>query len=772
MTDNQRAGVGASPYRIDGKIKTDGKAEYIQDMDFAGLLEAAILPSPYASARIRGIDCGAALAVPGVAAVITGADVPGFYGTTIQDRPVLARERVRYVGEPVAAVAARGKEAALMALNRILVDYEETAAVFDPEEAADPTAPLLHEDLMTYEKEPIVNAIAGTNICSQFRLRKGDMEKGLALADLTLEESYEVPRNHHACLEPYGVIAQMEREGILHIWTGNQSPYVMQRSIAALFGLTWNQVRVSIPALGGGFGSKIYPSLEPLVVALARKTNHRPVRLLLDREEDFCRVTNHGCKIKIKTGVTRDGVITARQMTTYWDTGAYADCGPLVARNSGFTAAGPYRIPNVSVDAYSVYTNLPVATAFRGYGIPHLTWAYECHTDHLARKLGMDPLEFRLRNVVRNGDSSHTGEVLRSVGMKACLEKAAAAAGWVAGKPPRPVDLGDGRFRGLGLACSWKGSMRHYGSAATVRIMEEGSVEINVSNVDMGQGSSTIFAQMVVEEIGVPLGRVRVQRADTFMTPYDRTTSASRGTFHAGTAVRAAARDAWRQIQDHGAKVFGCAPEEVYSRDGKVVNPKTGEGVSHGALLKKAVIGGIDVIGRGYSQMPGGTGLDLETGQGANPTSFWMYAAQIAEIEADTRTGQIKALKVYAASDVGKAINPVNCQQQIEGAVSMGLGIGLMEELRFDEKGRLRNGNLHDYKIPTAMDAPEVEALLVEVAHPLGPYGAKGLGEAPVAPAAPAVANAVYLATGRPVWRAPLKPETMKKIWQEAGEEV
>lgn len=312
--------------------------------------------------------------------------------------------------------------------------------------------------------------------------------------------------------------------------------------------------------------------------------------------------------------------------------------------------------------------------------------------------------------------------------------------------------------------------MRHYASTATVRIMEEGSVELNVSNVDMGQGSSTIFAQIVSAETGIPIERIAVRHPDTFITPYDRTTSASRGTFHAGAAVMNAAKDAWRQLSEYAAEVYGCAPEEIRGCGGLMLGPKEGQALTVGKLIKKAVLGGIDIIGQGYSRLKGGTGLERETGQGENPTSFWMYAADAALVETDTRTGQVRVLKVYAASDVGRAINKENCRQQIQGGVAMGLGIGIMEELRFDEKGRIINNSLHDYKMLTSADAPEVDAILVEEPHPLGPYGAKGLGEAPVGPAAPAVANAVSRAAGVPVYRTPLSPERLKMVLKKAGD--
>lgn len=769
MTKETKIGQGVR--RIDAPEKVTGSAVYTHDLEFAGLLEAAVLPSPHAFARICSIDVSGAAALDGVVAVITGNDVKGIYGTTIKDRPILAQGVVRFVGEPVAAVAAISKEIAKQAVELIEVNYEEMQPVFEPVEAAQPGAPLIHENLAGYEKEaPVVNAIAGTNICSHFKIRKGDAEKGFAQSDFVFEDTYEVPRNHHVCLETHSVIAQFEKEGTLHLWTSNQSPYVLQRGIAALFKRPWNKVRVTIPTLGGGFGSKIYPSIEPMIVALAERCGNKPVRLTMEREEDFYRITNHGCRVTIKTGVKADGTIIARQLTTYWDTGAYADCGPLVARNSGFTSAGPYKIDNVKVDAYCVYTNRPVATAFRGYGIPHVTWAYECHLDRIAHELKIDPLEMRLKNVIQDGDISHTGEKLVAVGIKECLMKLADAANWVPGQTPKAIDLGDGRYRGLGLACSWKGTMRHYASTAIVRILEEGSVEVNVSNVDMGQGSSTIFTQIVAEELGVPIERIEVRHPDTFMTPYDRTTSASRGTFHAGTAVMNAAKDAWRQMAVYAAKVFQCEPQDVTVENGNLIDPKTGEKFTFGAVINKAVLGGVDVIGRGHSLMEGGTGLDKETGQGANPTSFWMYAAHIADVEVDTRTGQIKVNKIFAVSDVGRAINRINCIQQIQGGTTMGLGIALSEELKFDEKGRMINNNLHDYKMPTSMDVPQIETILVEVPHPLGPYGAKGLGEAPVGPVSPAIANAVANATGVRITKTPLSPERVLKNLRKAGE--
>ncbi|HVN25499.1 MAG TPA: xanthine dehydrogenase family protein molybdopterin-binding subunit [Syntrophorhabdales bacterium] len=761
--------IGKSLPRIDAAEKVTGLAEYTDDLDLSGMLEAELLTSPHAYARILSIDTSKAASLDGVVAIVTGGNIEKLYGTTVKDRPVLARGVVRFVGEPVVAVAATTKEIAREAVRLVDVEYEPLKPVFTPEEAVAPDAPLLHPDLMEYEKEVTANAIPGSNICNHFKIRKGDVARGFAESDYLFEDTYEVPRNHHACIENHSVIAQFEKDGTLHLWTSNQSPYVLQRSLAELFDKPWNKVRVTIPNLGGGFGSKIYPSIEPPIVALAERSGHRPVRLTMDREQDFCRITNHGCTVRIKTGLRKDGTIVARQIVTHWDTGAYADCGPLLTRNSGFTSAGPYRIEHVKIDAYSVYTNRPVATAFRGYGIPHVTWAYENHLNRIAHEMGIDPLEIRLKNVIRDGDLSHTGEKMVAVGMKECLVQVAKAAHWEPGARPARVKLGDGRFRSLGIACSWKGTMRHYATAATVRILEEGSVEVNCSNVDMGQGSATIYSQIAAHELGVPVERVEVRHPDTFITPYDRTTSASRGTFHGGTAVMKAARDAWQQIATYAAKVFRCDPQDVKANNGFIVDPETGHTYSFGEIINKAVPGGIDVIGHGDSYMEGGTGLDRETGQGSNPTSFWMYAAQIAEVEVDTRTGRIKVNKIFAVSDVGRAINRLNCVEQIRGGVTMGLGIALSEELKFDNAGRILNSNLHDYKIPTCPDAPPIDAIIVEVPHPLGPYGAKGLGEAPVGPVAPAVAAALADAAGVWVTKLPMTPERVLDALRKGG---
>ncbi|MEL7567351.1 MAG: xanthine dehydrogenase family protein molybdopterin-binding subunit [Dehalobacterium sp.] len=740
--------IGQSVPRIDAPRKVMGRAGYTCDLEMSGLLEAGLVKSPYSSARIKHIDISGAVRIPGVKAVITGKDVPGLFGTTVKDRPVLAQEIVRFFGEPVAAVAAESKEILEQALACISVEYEELPGLYSAEKAMEPGSILIHENLGDYEKDVNTYSVQGTNICHHFKLRKGNIDEGLAAADRIFEDTYIAHPNYHACIEPHIAIARMDQDGILNIWSSNQSPYVLQRTISQLFKIPMNRVRITIPTVGGGFGAKIYASIEPVIAALAFKTNGRPVRLNMDRKSDFTNtVINHAVTIKLTTGVKSNGLLVARKVSAYWDTGAYADCGPLVARSGGFTSAGPYRIPHIHIDSYAIYTNNPIAGAFRGYGVPQVTWAYECQMDKIAHELGFDPLQMRLDNIIKDGDINATGEKLTAVGLESCLREVAKNLGWEPGKRPGTEIKEDGRIKSVGIACSWKASQRSYPTSATVRVMEDGSVEVNCSTVDMGQGSATIFAQIVSEEIGVPLKHVQVRHPDTFITPYDRTTSASRSTFHAGTAVRKAAQDAKEQLLELAVKLLECKTSDLLCAEGKIRCTQNNAALTFGEIISKGVIGGVDIIGKGVSILEGGTGLDKETGQGTRPASFWMYTAHGVETVLDPITGKIYVERIVAAHDVGKAINKVNCAQQIEGGVVMGLGIALLEELQMKD-GKILNSNLHDYKMPTCADVPDIETILVEEPHPDGPYGAKGLGEPPVAPVAPAIANALAQASG------------------------
>jgi carbon-monoxide dehydrogenase large subunit len=460
--------------------------------------------------------------------------------------------------------------------------------------------------------------------------------------------------------------------------------------------------------------------------------------------------------------VKRDGTLVAREATLIWDKGAYADCGPAVSRNAGFGAAGPYQIPHVKVDSYSVYTNKVKAGSFRGFGVPQVTWASESQIDLIAKELGMDALEFRLKNAVEAGTVSATGEVLHSVGLKEALKKAAEAIGW--GRP-RP------HSRGVGIAAMHKNTHTPTGSSAFVKVNEDGTVNLMAGTVDMGQGVATVLRQIAAEVLGMSPDRVSVTTPDTDFTPFENSTTSSRTTFHAGNAVKQAAEDALGQMLEVAAQVLEASPEDLQARGGRVfLRGAPEKGLSYPELFQRAKRLQRSILGTAsYTTSDFSVPLDKETGQSPHPTAFWMYAAQAAEVEVDLATGAVRVLRLTAAHDLGKAINPMMAHAQLEGSLVMGLGSALLEEMHF-ENGQVVNPQFLDYKIPRIMDVPPMETLLVEAGHALGPYGAKGLGEPGLAPTAAAIGNAVYNAVGVRIYDLPITPEKVLRALKEMQE--
>lgn len=520
-----------------------------------------------------------------------------------------------------------------------------------------------------------------------------------------------------------------------------------------------------MPYVGGGFGSKERLIAEAISVALAMKVKGKPVKVVFSREEEFTSDTvKHPAIIRIKTGVKKDGTLLAREVELFWDTGAYGHYGPLVCRNGSYPSGSPYQIPHLKIDGYCVYTNKPIGGAFRGFGAPQAAWAYESQMDIIAEKLGLDPLEIRLRNGFEEGSISMTGQVLQSVGLKECLRRVAAALAW------DKASTAEGY--GKGIACIHRDTVSPAGSTAFIKVGEDGSVEILTSTVELGQGSDTVLAQIVAEELAVPLSVISVSKADTDYTPYDRSTTASRSTFHMGNAVRAAAKDAKRKLLEIASNMLEIPPEELELRDGRVFakgNPEVSVSLSQAIASRWGKREGT-VIGAGEYLTKEGTPLHPETGQGSNPSVFWMYAAQGAEVKVDHETGKVDVLRLVAAHDVGKAINPLLCEQQIEGSLVMGLGGALLEEMVL-ENGKTQNSSFLDYKIPTASDVPEMQAIIVEVPHRGGPFGAKGLGEPALAPTAAAIGNALYNAIGVRIRDLPITPEKLLKALREKASE-
>jgi len=751
--------IGCSPVRLDAREKVTGRAIYVVDLKLRGMLYARVLRSPLPHGRIVRLDVKKARTLAGVAAVVTGEDFPFSFGATIQDQHFLAIEKVRFVGDPVAAVAAVDLDTAEEALSLIKLELEPLPALLDPVEAMGPRAILIHEGLSQYALAPGIFPIRGTNICNHFKLRKGDVEKGFRESEVVLEDTYTTQMVQHAHLEPHASIAQVDRCGKITVWSNTQTPHFNRKALATALRLPLQKVRVVGAPVGGGFGGKSYLKAEPVCVALALKTGGRPVRLVYTREEEFGSApVRHPARIRCKTGMKSNGTWIAQEMEIIFDTGAYADIGPRVCRNAGFSAAGPYQIPNVRVDSYCVYTNKPVGGAFRGFGIPQVTWAVESHIDRMAEKLGMDPVELRLRNAVEEGSLSATGQVLHSVGLKETICQAAERIGW--GQNEKPL-------RGKGIACMHKSTVTPSSSAAYVKLNEDASATLMVSAVEMGQGVSTALAQIVAEELGIPVEKISVLFPDTDVTPYDMATVSSRSIFFAGNAVRRAAADARQQLLEIAADILEADLRDLEITSGKVFVrgvPEKALAIAEIPLGEAFYVGtrgrgkGRPVLGRGVFDIRDATALDPETGQGRNPSAFWMYATQAAEVEVDPRSGRVRVLRIASAHDVGKPINPRLIEGQIQGALAMGIGTTLLEQMELEE-GKVMNPSFTDYRVPSSLDVPEMIPILVEEPHRQGPYGAKGLGEPALAPTAAAIANAVYAASGVRIKELPITPE-------------
>jgi carbon-monoxide dehydrogenase large subunit len=758
--------VGQRVVRVDAAEKVTGRAVYGVDLKLPGMLHAKILRSTVPHARIVRIDTTRAERLRGVRAVVTGNDAPYTHNASIiKDWPFFAQEKVRHVGEAVAAVAAVDDETADEALELIEVEYDELPAVFDAEEAMAPGAPLVHEGVADYPRAAAFNPVAGTNVCNHFKLRRGDVDRAFAEAAVVVEERYTTAMMQHCPMEVHVAVAQRGTDGRLTVWTSAQSPYWTRFELATALGIPMSDIRVIVPYVGGGFGAKHAVKVEQYAIALAMKTGNRPVRLALTRAEEFgASLVRQPTIIDIKTGAARDGQILARQVKILWNTGAYADLSPAVSRNAGFAAAGPYVIPSVWIDSYCVYTNQPVSGAFRGFGVPEVTWAGESQLDVVARKLGIDPLELRLQNAVEEGSESVLGEVLHSVGVKECLRRAADAVGW---REPRTAG------RGRGIACMHKSTGTPTSSAGFVKLNEDGTVSLLSGAVEMGQGSATVLAQIVAEELGVKPEHIRVVAPDTDVTPYERSSTSSRTTFHAGNALLAAAGDAKRQILEIAADLLEAAPEDLELHDERVwVKGVADRSVPLAKLWQAGMYsrGQYPILGRGaYSTSGIYDPLDPQTGRSKRSTAFWMYAAQAAEVDVDLPTGKVTVRKLTAAHDMGKAINPMTCEQQIEGALVMGLGQALFEQLHLDQ-GRPLNPSFIEYKIPCTLDIPELEAILVEARHDEGPFGAKGLGEPGLAPTAAAIGNAILDAIGVRMRDLPITAEKVIAALRQAME--
>lgn len=785
--------VGKSEIRKDALAKVTGEAKFARDLKVAGMLYGKVLRSPYPHARIIRIDTSKAKELRGVKVVVTAEDAPQVMaGDMVVDRHILARDRVRYVGDPVAAVAADSEEIAEEALDLIEVDYEQLPAVFDAEESMSTSPPaIVHPDLPKYEMGvrsryvPTIGKLEPDrpNVFYHHKRRRGDVEKGFAEADLVIENKFISPRVAHAALEPQSCIAQPESDGELTIMTGRQGVDIVRTEISRLFGIIPSKIRVISPYLGSSFGGKVMSDFDCLAVLLALKTG-RPVRIACTREEVFSQNTRVHYTVYVKDGVKKDGTLVAREMKVIVGCGAYATDTAGIVRNSSYGPLAMYRVPNFKYDSYGVYTNEVPGTAFRGFGQQGVVFALNQSMDIIAEKLGIDPVELRKKNTLKEGEPMANGEIIHSIGVSECIDKVVRFIEW----DKKPEEVPGAWKRGKGFAVGLK-----YGSpmsgAAIIKIHEDETIELDYNADEMGQGSATVLAQIAAEEFGVSLDKIKVVRGDTALGVSDFASVSQRTTYHVGNAVRLACQDAKQQIFKMAADRLEASPEELEVKGGKVFVKKDPEramriaelfvgyqGAFPGAYGSFALTGG-QIISQGRYYQPF-TIEDAETGQidpalaaqGQRETAFYAYSAQAVEVAVNIETGEVKVLKYASACDMGQPINPKMCEQQMEGGISMGIGLGLYEEVVID-KGKVMNPNFMDYKMPSIMEVPSgenISAMIACAPHKDGPFNAKGVGEVVMVPATSALASAIYNATGVRVKELPLTAEKILKGLKEA----
>jgi CO/xanthine dehydrogenase Mo-binding subunit len=746
--------VGARTLQVDAFEKAIGCATFTADLAFARMLMAKVVRSPVPHALIRNIDSSRARKVKGVRAIVTGNDAPYRYNLPLRDQPFVAIERVRYVGEPVVAIAAEDEDAAEEAARLVEVDYDPLPAIFDPVQAMQPGATLLHPNYESYKRDSsLFTSVPNSNILSHFKLRKGDIEAGFKEADEIFEGTYNSQAFNHGALEPHACIAQVERSGQLTLWSSQQSPWFAADDIAFALGWPLHRVRVITPFIGGGFGAKHGLKAEPPAIALALKTDGRPVKLVMTRQEVFTSAGVRGAvSVKLRTGVKRDGTIVARKAEVIWDTGAYADVGPLLCRNGSYSATGPYRIANQSIDGYCVYTNKVVTSAFRSYGTMEMSFAYESHTDEIARGIGMDPVEFRRRNLLEDGEETSTRERVVASGLKTALEACSSAMEW-----DKPKKSG----RGRAIVTTAKSSVAPSGSSSFIQMNDDGTLNVMCATTEMGQGSRTVMTQLAAEAIGARLEDVRLIASDTAFTPPDRSTSSSRSTFNMGNAIVRAGIETKEQILVKAAELLDVPKEDLEVRDSAIFVRNNSNRFCTFAQIAGTRPGSPygPVVGRGSYVPLGTTTFNLETGEGRRIVAFWLYTSQGVELEVDTDTGKVTLHRIVSVSDTGRTLNPMSCQGQIEGGVGIGCSTALFEQLILDEHGKVVNASLDDYSMAGCSDLPPIVPITVEVPHPEGPYGAKGIGEGPTTGIAAAIANAVEDAIGIRITDLPITPE-------------
>ena len=759
--------IGTSPPTLEAVDKVTGRTVYLPDFTVPGMAHAKILRSPVAHANIVSIDTSAARALDGVVCVLTRDElladptVESMYGYVFRDAPLVALDRVRHQGDIVAVIVAEDLQTAEQAMELVDVEYDELPYVLDAEQAMEPEAPLVHDVMLPIAID--LHPVDGTNICHQSTLETGDIERGFAEADHIFEDEYEAPPVQHAALELHAVIADVGDDAMT-VWTNCQAPFPLRTELERIFK---RPARVIVTYVGGGFGSKSRDRIEAVVAAAANLAK-RPVRLVLTQEETFQGgYMRPAVKSWIKTGVKNDGTIVARHYRFITDVGGYAITGARSANNTVKVATGPYRIPNALVECYAVYTNKPPSAAYRGLPTTQHTMAYETQLDRIARELGIDRVEIRMRNLLVEGDVHVTGDLIRSAHAKECLERTVGALGTGAA-PAEP-----GALRGRGYSSTIKYTLTPPASSvesqAEVELGTDGRFEVRVATVNIGQGSDTTMAQIAAEALGVGLGDMRVVHSDTGLVPPDTSTTASRSTFHMGNAVLDAATKLRAEIVEVASSLLEEGAESL-ALDGSGVQVETAPERRIGLdELVEAHGGPLSALGECEV---GGRYVDAEGRSYPITSTFWTFAAAGAEVEVSRDTGHITVTHMSCAVNVGKAVNPVSVHRQMEGGLGMELGPTLFERLVWDDAGQLLTSSLLDYPLPTMSTMPQYATEMVEPHFEGGPYGAKGMGEVGSVVVPAAVLNAVYEATGVLFHEVPLTPEVVLRALAAADGEA
>ena len=734
--------VGKSVPRVDAKVKVTGEARYTVDVSFPNMLWGRLLRSPLAHARILHIDTSRAEKVPGVKAVITGKDTPFTYGVSHMDQKPLHMNKVRHVGNAIAAVAAVDEETAQEAVELIRVDYEELPAVFHPLDAMAPGAPVIHE------------GVEG-NVAARPSFENGDVEKAFAESDYVFEDTFETPPLAHVCPEPHVCVAKWDHSGKLTFYVSSQMPSLARTHFANFLKMPESRIRVITNYVGGGFGSKTlsrFP-IEFASVVLARKTG-RPVKFQHTREEEFHYSTlQFRFVVTVKTGINKDGTITGRHFKAICECGGYVSHGASITAVAGALQGVLYRYQNYKYDGYAVYTNVPYGGAFRGIGNPQVHFAGEAQLNKIASEIGVDPLELRLKNATRAGDRSATGALVRSCGLSECLEKVAEEIKWKEKRGnPKPN-------HGLGIACGvhFTGirlpTMPDTDFAeAKIMVNDDGSVNLTTSCVDLGQGSTTVLTQIAAEVLGIDIDRIHTIYGDTETCPMEWGTRASRVTAIGGMAVKNVAEDARDQILRAAGDKLEINPEDLELKDNRVQvkgNPSVHISISEVARFNRFRKNGQAIMATNHWDAP----------SHGNISSTFSFGAKAIEMEVDSGTGRTRVLRVVAANDLGRAINPAAACGQIEGGVHMGLGMASSEEIVINEKGEMVNNQFLDYRVLTPLDMPPVTPIFVETHDPIGAFGAKGLGEMAMIGTAEAFVSAVHAAAGIWIQKLPVTPE-------------